>query len=292
MSRLRLAIVGHGRLGRACAQAISAAADVELIGVVRHQTPVALNPLGQIPVAGHVRELGSVDAALVCVPTEWALGVARELLQDRVPIVECARLEGRAQQQHYENLDTAAHRYRVPAIVGAGWDPGVLPVLRRLFEVLVPHGKTVQTRHPGIALHHSAELDDIAGVKEALAGEVRDAQGNLRRYVYVELAKNGNIDAVRRSIESDPLFAAETTEIFAIPDAAALEATSGLVIERRAEVATAGEHSSLSLDARVDAWRFAARVMLDAARAIPSLPYGAHRYALGPIPVPRASTRA
>jgi diaminopimelate dehydrogenase len=291
VNRLRLAIVGLGRLGRACAQAIATAADVELLGAVRHQGAAVPELFRQVPVAGHVRDLGSVHAALVCVPTERALGVACELLQDRVPIVECARLEGRAQQQHYEALDAAAHRHRVPAIVGAGWDPGALPVLQGLFEVLVPRGRTVQTRHPGFTLHHSAMLDDIPGVKEALAGELRDAQGNLRRYVYVELAKNGNIDAVRRSIESDPLSAAEATEIFAVPDLAALEATSGLVIERRAETAAAGEHSSLSLDARLDAWSFAARVMLDAARAIPSLPHGAHRYALGPIPIPRASTR-
>jgi diaminopimelate dehydrogenase len=180
----------------------------------------------------------------------------------------------------------------MPAIVGAGWDPGALPLLQRLFEVLVPRGHTVLARHPGITLHHSAVLDETPGVKEALTGELRDAQGTLRRYVYVELAKNGSLDAVKRSIESDPLFAAEATEIFAVPELATLEAPSGLVIERRAETGTAGEHSSLSLDARLDAWSFAARIMLDAARAIPGLPHGAYRYGIGPISIASASTRS
>ena len=292
MNRLRLAIVGFGRLGRACARAIAEATDVELVGVVRHENAVLAEPFAHVPLAGHIRDLGGVHAALVCVPTAQALGVACELLQDRVPVVECARVEERAQQQHYEALAAAAHRHRVPAIVGAGWDPGALPALQRLFEVLVPHGRTVLTRHPGITLHHSATLDAVPGVKEALTGELRDAQGSLRRYVYVQLADTGSLDAVRRSIESDPLFAAETTEIFAVPDLAALEAPSGLVIERRAQTAKAGEHSSLSLDARLDAWSFAACVMLDAAGAIPGLSHGAHRYAIGPTSIPRSPSRS
>jgi len=237
-------------------------------------------PFTHTPVAGHVRELGPVDAALVCVPAAYTLGVACELLQSRVPIVECARLEERAKSEHHEALNAAAHRHRVPAVAGAGWDPGALPLVLRLFEVLIPRGDTVLTRHPGIDLHHNAAIDGIAGVKEALTGELRDAQGKLRRYVYVELARGADSDPVRGSIASDPLFAAEETEIFVVPDLTALVAATGLVLERRARVTTGGEHASLSFDARFDLYAFAAGVMLDAARAIPHLAPGAHRYAL------------
>ena len=164
-------------------------------------------------------------------------------------------------------------------MIGCGWDPGALPLLNRLFEVLIPRGSTVLGRHPGKSLHHTAAVEEIPGVKEALTGELRDASGKLRRYVYFQLANGANAEEVRRSIESDPLFAGEETEVFEMADLASLEASSGLVIERRS-LATAGEHQSLSLDARFDVWTFAARVMLDAARAVPELPPGAHRYGL------------
>jgi len=290
MSRLRLAIVGFGRLGRACARVIADATDIDLVGVVRHEPAGAAGAFAHVAAVGHIRDLGRVDAALVCVPTEQGLAVASELLQERVPIVECARIEGHAQKEHYQALDAAAHRHRVPAIVGAGWEPGALPSLQRLFEVLIPRGHTLLTRHPGIALHHSAALDDTPGVKEALTGELRDARRGLRRYVYVELRENASLDAVRRSIESDPLFAAESMEIFAVPDLAALEAPSGVVIERRSETTVAGERPSLTLDARLDAWSFAARVMCDAAAAIPCLSHGAHRYGVGLMSLSRAAS--
>ena len=290
--RLRLAIIGFGRLGRACAGAISQAGDVELAGVVRHESATLPMPFARTPVAGHVRELGMVDAALVCVPATQTLGVACELLQGRVPVVECARVDDRAQARHHEALHVAAHRHRVPAVAGAGWDPGALPLVLRLFEVLIPRGDTVLTRHPGISLHHSAAIDAVPGVKEALTGELRDAQGKLRRYVYVELANGADGDELRRSIASDPLFAGEETEIFAVPDLTALEAAAGIVLQRRASMATEGEHPTLSLDARFEVWTFAARIMLDAARAIPQLGPGAHRYALGLSGTPAASTRA
>ncbi len=198
-----------------------------------------------------------------------------------MPIVECAQLVDHARVEHYGAIQTAAHRHRVPAIVGAGWDPGALPLLQRLFEVLIPHGQTSLNRHPGIALHHSPAIEDIAGVEEALIGEFRDADDKQRRYVYLQLAPHADAQAVRQAIKADTVFPDEATEVFVLPDLTSLEARSGLVIERRSGAATAGEHPSLSLDARFDVWNFAGAAMVDAARAIPYLTPGAHRYALG-----------
>jgi diaminopimelate dehydrogenase len=274
---LRIAIVGFGRLGRACAAAVAAAADIELVGVVRRGGAALPAAFAHAAVAEHVRALAQVDVALLCVRAEQTTGVACQLLQGRMPVVECAQLGAVAQAEHYAAIDSAARHHRVPAMVGAGWDPGALPLLHRLFEVLIPHGSTVLTRHPGKSLHHAAAVEEITGVKEALAGELRDANGKLRRYVYFELANGADAEGVRRAIESDPLFAGEETEVFEMADLAPLEASSGLVIERRG-TAAAGEHQSLSLDARFDVWTFAARVMLDAARAVPAQRPGAHRY--------------
>lgn len=286
MKRLRIAIVGFGRLGRACAAAILDASDLELAGVVRHTSTALPTPFAHAPVAGHIRDLENIEVALVCVPAQETAGVALELLQGRMPIVECSQLADHARAAHYEAIQTAAHRHRVPAIVGAGWDPGALPLLQRLFEVLIPHGRTSLTRHPGIVLHHSPAIEDLAGVEEALIGEFRDADDKQRRYVYLRLASHADEQAVKQAIKADPVLADEATEVFALPDLRSLEASSGLVIERRGGAASAVEHPSLSLDARFDVWNFAGRVMVDAARAIAYLKPGAQRYALGLTGVP------
>lgn len=284
MTKLRVAVIGLGRLGLACAEALVDESELALAGVVRQPGAPAALPgrLQLFPVAAHVRELDAVGAALVCVPAHAVLGVARELLQARIPVVECACFEGQALQAHHAALDEAAGNHRVAAVVGAGWDPGVLPLLRNAFEMLIPRGHTVFHRHPGLHLHHSAAVAGIRGVKGALAGEYRGDEGASQHYVYVELERGADFAQVQAAIAADPLFAGEVIQVFQVADLSELEQDdgSGVVLDRRGHAAQ-GPHQSLLLEARFDATAFSARVMLDAARKLPGLRRGAHRYALG-----------
>jgi hypothetical protein len=54
MSRLRVAIIGFGRLRRAVAQGLEDCAELELAGIVRR--------------GDHVRDLRAPDVALLCAP--------------------------------------------------------------------------------------------------------------------------------------------------------------------------------------------------------------------------------
>ncbi|MFZ5512155.1 MAG: oxidoreductase [Pseudomonadota bacterium] len=280
--RLRLIIVGFGRLGHACAEAIAECPDIELAGVLRRpESPQTLpGPFRQVPVGAHVRDFAAVHGALLCVPPEHAGGTARELLQDRVPVVECARLEGRAREAHYDAIAEAARHHRVAAVVGAGWDPGMLPLLKRAFEVLVPKGHTGLTERTAASLHHTESAGNLAGVKGALATEFKDADGRLKRLVYVELEKGATMERVRAALQGDSLFAGEDTQLFAVDSVAALEEEgSGILLERRG-TARSGAHQNLLLEARFDLTVFAARVMVDGARRLPTLKPGLHHYSL------------
>lgn len=283
MTKLQVAVIGLGRLGLACAEALVGDSELALAGVVRQPGAPAALPgrLRLFPVASHIRELEGVRAALVCVPAYAVLGVARELLQARIPVVECACFEGQALQAHHAALGEAADLHRVAAVVGAGWDPGVLPLLRNAFEMLIPRGHTVFHRHPGLHLHHSAAVAGIRGVKGALTGEYRSDNG-ASHYVYVELEHGAELAPVQAAIAADPLFAGEATQVFQVADLSEMEAGDGLgvVLDRRGH-ADQGPHQSLLLEARFDTTAFSARVMLDAARKLPGLRRGVHRYALG-----------
>lgn len=283
MAKLQVAVIGLGRLGLECAEALVDANELALAGVVRQPGAPAVLPgrLRLFPVTSHVRELEVVGAALVCVPAHAVLGVARELLQARIPIVECACFEDQALRLHHAALDEAAEAHRVAAVVGAGWDPGVLPLLRSAFEMLIPRGHTLLHRHPGLHLHHSAAVAGIRGVKGALINQNRGDNG-VSHYVYVELVPGAALAQVEAAIAADPLFAGEVTQVFQVEDLSALEQDDGLgvVLDRRGH-ATQGPHQSLLLEARFDATAFSARVMLDGARKLPGLRRGAHRYALG-----------
>jgi diaminopimelate dehydrogenase len=95
---------------------------------------------------------------------------------------------------------------------------------------------------------------------------------------YVALAKAVDLGQVRMLLQSDPLFAGEETLVFQVDSAASLEQEGhGVLLERRG-AARGGAHQNLLLEGRFEVASFAARVMLDAARGLPALRPGAHRY--------------
>jgi diaminopimelate dehydrogenase len=279
MKRQRLAILGLGKIGKACGEAILASADFELAGLVRRPETVAKpapDSFKGIPRVADTSELSRLDGVLICVPTNLVLTSVQALLQRRLPIVECATLHGAAFAQHKQSIDRAARRHRVPAIVGAGWDPGFLSLLRALFTLAAPKGATTTTERPGLALHHSASAQAVVGVRRALCTELSTAAGRIQRYCYVELDQGADVERVTTAIRNDPLFLDQDTFVFPVDSVAALEDSGhGVVIERRG---TAGRtaHQAFVLDARFDLPATTAQVMIAAARTLPSRSAGAH----------------
>jgi diaminopimelate dehydrogenase len=275
MKKSRLAIIGFGRLGRKCVEAIDSDQATELAGVVRRPESAPEHRL-QAPAVTHISELNQVDAALICVPVDAVMGIAQALLQSRIPVVECARLHGNAFLDHKAEIHRTALHHKVPAIVGAGCDPGALSLFRSQFALLAPHGHTETRLHIGTSLHHTLAAVGIKGVRKALATELPSGEGTLQRYVYVELEPSADAAEVENAIVNDPLFLDEQTRVFAVPSIAALEETDrGVMLERHAAAGDAG-HASFLLEARYDEAGLAARMMLAAARALPFLKAGAY----------------
>jgi len=144
----------------------------------------------------------------------------------------------------------------------------------------VPRGHTAVTARPGVSLHHTEAAANIPGVEDALATETRDAEGRVTRYIYAQLEQGVDPARVRTALEADPLFASEQTLLFPVESLAALaEEGHGILLER-CGTAESGAHQNILLEARFDVPTFAARVMVEAARRLPALKPGAHRYSL------------
>lgn len=278
MKPLQLAVIGFGALGRACAAAITDDDQLALAGIVRRTeslTGQIPSRYSRVPVVSHARELARVDAALICVPTGQVLATARDLLQHRTPVVECATLHDKAFREHQDELDRIASQHKVSAIVGAGWNPGALSLFRALFALLTPRGHTETSWHTGTSLHHTSAARAVPGVREALSTELRTANGKLQRYVYVELEKGGELARIESALRSDPLFLGEETLVIPVEDMRILEEEGhGVLLERRGSAAST-DHQMLLLEARYSEPALTAAVMTAAARAIPGCRHGA-----------------
>ncbi len=271
MKRQRLAIVGFGKLGRACAQFILADDQVDLAGIVRRTPEAPLPPpFNDTPTVTHISELAQVDAALICAPTAHVAGVAHDLLQRRIPIIECATLHADAFEDHFQGIAHIAHRHKVAAVVGAGWDPGALSLLRGLFALLTPKGHTETTWRPGVDLHHTTVAGAIAGVRQALSTELPADTGQTKRYVYVELEDDADQAQVEQAIRTDPLYLEEETLVIPVDSVAALEEEGHGVLMERRSAAAGTVHQMLLLEARYSEPALAAAIMVASARALPT----------------------
>jgi len=281
----RLAVIGFGRLGRACAKVIMADKKFELAGIIRRPDRLGEKlppPFAEVSVVSHIGELRDVGAAVICVPTLQVLEVARDLLQHCIPIVECATLHAEAFQSHKQELDRLAIHHETSAIVGAGWDPSVLSLFRGLFSILIPKGLTETSHHPVASLHHSTVAGTIAGVKKALSTELSAAQGRRQRYLYVELDEGAVFEEVEKAIVGDPLFLDEETVVFPVESIAELEEEGAGILVERHEDPTCG-HQVFLLEARFSETVLAARTMIAAARALPTRHHRA--YSLYDLPL-------
>lgn len=282
MKKLRLAIIGLGNLGSKCVDLISADQTTVLAGIVK-RTVTSSDSDSKVPIVTHVSELTEVDVALICVPADAVLGVARGLLQRRIPVVECARFHDEAFFKHKAEIHRAALLHKVPAVVGAGCDPGALSLFRSYFALLSPHGHTETSLHTGASLHHTLAAEGIKGVKKALATELKSIEGAVQRYVYIELEASADEGEVERAIINDPLFLDEQTLVLPVPSIAELEETNrGVTLERHGSPADVS-HCSFLLEARFDKTGLAARMMLAAAQSLPALQAGA--YSLLDLPI-------
>jgi diaminopimelate dehydrogenase len=281
MKPLCLAVVGFGRIGKACAEALLDSKELVLAAVVRRLDSLAQSlpeAFRKIPVVSHVAQVQTVEAALLCVPLPQVLDAAHECLQHGIPIVESSVLHGEAFLAHRDEIHRLAIRHKVPAIVGAGWDPGALSLFRSLFALLAPEGYTETSHRVGVSLHHTAMARQIAGVKEALCTEQRATNGRRQRYVYVELEQGVDADRVGDAIRADPLFLNDETLVFPVESIAALEQEGrGILLERRGAPGRLG-HQQFLLEARFDESLLTAHMMLAAAHALPQLKPGAHSF--------------
>lgn len=256
----------------ACAAAVVHDEDFRLAGVVRRPEKVAAGlppPFGKVPVVSHVGDLKQVDIALVCVPTEQATGVARDLLQHDIAVVDCVDLHGEAMQAHKDVLTRVASHHQSSAVVGAGWDPGALSLFRGLFALLTPKGHTEIRHRSGVQLHHTTLAGEIRGVRGVMSMEQR-SNGKVLRYVYVELDEGSDEEQVEQAIKADPLWAGEEILVFPVDSLATLEDEDhGLLIERRGSAAGV-DHQLLLLEARFSEAALSAEIMLAAARLLPT----------------------
>lgn len=265
---IRIAVVGYGNIGKYAIQAIQAAPDLELAGVVRRSVGSNLPPeLVGTPVVTNIKELGQVDVALLCVPTRSVVSMAKELLAQGIHTVDSYDLHGDPLLGHRAQLGEVGKEHGAVAVLAAGWDPGTDSLVRALMELMAPQGLTFTNFGPGMSMGHSVAVKAIPGVVDALSMTIPKGSGVHRRQVYVQLETGVELAAISETIKADPYFAKDETHIYQVESIAELrDVGHGVLLERRG---TSGQtaNQQFSWEMRINNPALTSQVMVAGARA-------------------------
>ncbi|MGM9798071.1 MAG: diaminopimelate dehydrogenase [Parabacteroides sp.] len=215
MKKIRAAIVGYGNIGRYVLEALEAAPDFEVAGVIRRNPNDVPAELKSYAVADSITKLQDVDVAILATPTRKVEEYAKEILAMGINTVDSFDIHtGIADLRR--SLDSVAKAHNAVSVISAGWDPGSDSVVRALLEAMVPKGITYTNFGPGMSMGHTVAVKAIEGVKAALSMTIPLGTGVHRRMVYIEVKEGYDFKQVAAAIKADDYFAHDETHVMQV----------------------------------------------------------------------------
>ena len=267
MKKIRAAVVGYGNIGKFTVEALEAAPDFEIAGIVR-RNGAADKPaeLAQYDVVKEITELKDVDVAILATPTRSCEEYASKILPLGINTVDSYDIHtGIA--QYRQNLMKLCKEHGRVAVISAGWDPGSDSIVRTLLESLAPKGITYTNFGPGMSMGHSVCVRSKKGVKDALSLTVPKGEGIHRRMVYVELEEGASLEEVTKAVKEDPYFASDETYVIQVPSVDMVKDMGHGVNLVRKGVSGKTQNQRFEFDMSINNPALTAQVLVNVARA-------------------------
>ena len=220
---IRIAIAGHGNLGRGVEASIAKNPDMQLVGIYTRRPAAQIRPLqpgtpvhAMQALADHT---GQIDVLILCGGSKEDLpaqGPAMAALFNTVDSFDThARIPA-----YFAAVDAPAQAHRKTALISAGWDPGLFSINRVMGEALLPDGATYTFWGRGLSQGHSDAIRRLPGVAAGVQYTlpVQEAVDQVRsgtrpslstrdkhtRECFVVLETGADAQAVRQAIVTMP----------------------------------------------------------------------------------------
>jgi len=270
MSKIRIAVVSYGNIGKYSVEAVQAASDMELAGVVRRSVSAGTTSgeLTNVKVVSEISDLGKVDVAILCSPTRSIPEVAKNIMSKGICTVDSFDIHGNEMLKLRKLLDETGKKYNSKAIISAGWDPGSDSVVRTLLKAMAPKGLTYTNFGPGMSMGHSVVAKSKVGVKDALSMTIPKGTGVHRRMVYVELESGASIEKVTKDIKSDSYFVNDETYVIPVPSVDDLKDMGHGVLMEHKGVSGKTQNQLFEFRMKINNPALTAQILVSCARAV------------------------
>ena len=283
MKKIRAAVVGYGNIGKSVVEALQAAPDFEIAGIIR-RNGAENKPaeLAAYPVVKDITELKDVDVAIVSSPTRQVEEQAKKILALGINTVDSFDIHTQITSLR-RSLGETAKEHGSVAIISAGWDPGSDSIVRTLMQSLAPKGISYTNFGPGMSMGHTVAVKAIEGVKDALSMTIPVGTGIHRRMVYIELKEGYNFDEVAAAIKADAYFVNDETHVMQVPCVDELKDMGHGVNLTRKGVSGVTQNQLFEFNMRINNPALTSQVLVNVARATMRQQPGA--YTMIEIPV-------
>ena len=283
MKKIRAAVVGYGNIGHFSVQALEAAPDFEIAGIVRRQgdkdKPLELTPY---EVVDDITKLKDVDVAILATPTRLCPDYAEKIVALGINTVDSFDIHTSILDYRTRQMENCKKAGRV-SVISAGWDPGSDSIVRVLLESLAPKGLSYTNFGPGMSMGHSVVARSKKGVKNALSMTIPLGEGIHRRMVYVELEDGYTVEQVYDELKADDYFAHDELHVFAVKSVDEVRDMGHGVHVTRKGVSGKTQNQRFSFDMSINNPALTGQVLVNVARASMRLQPGC--YTMPEIPV-------
>ena len=267
MTKLRVAVVGYGNIGKYALQAIEASGDMECVGVVRRNASKEGFPeLEKYAVVSDVDALGKVDVAILSTPSRKVGETAVKYLSKGISTVDSFDIHTGIYDLRSE-LDPIAKANGAVSVISAGWDPGSDSIVRALLLALAPKGVTYTNFGPGRSMGHTVAVKAIPGVKDALSLTIPEGKGVHSRRVFIEIEDGADFEKVAAAIKADPYFVHDKTTVELVPSVEAINTSNHGVDLVREGISGCTENQKFDFNMQINNPALTGQVLVCAARA-------------------------
>ena len=280
--KIRAAVVGYGNIGRYVIEALQAAEDFEIVGIVSRRAKEDDKTLEGISVVKNIGELGDLDVAILCSGSRDVEKFASEFLSLGINTVDSFDIHTEIPAMR-KRLNEIAKKNGTVSVISSGWDPGTDSIIRVLMAAMAPKGITETNFGPGMSMGHSVAVKSIEGVKDALSVTIPKGQSLHRRMVYVELLPGYCIDSIEKEIKKDPYFINDETYVIEVESVDSLKDMGHGVEMKRKGVSGKTQNQLLEFKMRINNPALTAQILVGVARASMRLTPGC--YTMIEIPV-------
>lgn len=166
---MKIAIYGYGNLGKGVECAVTAAPDMELVGIFTRRAPESVKPHTDVPVyrADELEKFeGKIDVLILCGGSATDLPEMTPELAKKFNVLDSFDTHANI-PQHFHAVDAAAAENGHIALISAGWDPGMFSLNRLYASAILPNGKDYTFWGRGVSQGHSDAIRRIEGVVDA-----------------------------------------------------------------------------------------------------------------------------